>query len=57
MVLMVVGVGLFSILTANLASYFVDSERREAIVTLEDLMAELKELERRSDAMIPPAAP
>jgi len=54
---MVVGVGLFSILTANLASYFVDSERREAIVTLEDLMAELKELERRSDAMIPPAAP
>ncbi len=56
-VLMLVGVGLFSVLTANLASFFVESERQETEVTLEDVMAELKELRRRIDSLNSAGAP
>lgn len=43
---MLVGISLFSLLTANIAAFFVESqERRAGSATLEDVMAQLRRLE------------
>jgi voltage-gated potassium channel len=48
--LMLVGIGFLSMLTATIASSFVVRDSAEAKVTLADVMAKLEDIERRLDA-------
>ena len=45
---MCIGIALFSLLTANISAFFVESQRRHTdAVTLEDVMAQLRRLEEQ----------
>lgn len=45
--LMLIGITLFSVVTANIAAFFIESDRRGP--TLDDVMAKLEAIERRLD--------
>jgi voltage-gated potassium channel len=52
-ILMLLGIGFLSMLTATIASSFVARDTTDARSTLDDVMAKLESIERRLDAIEP----